>query len=99
MIKAIGDKVVVRLLKREMSKGGILLPVNSADPQGYGKVVSIGEEVRGIDVDNIVVFHVRAGMDMLMEKNVMRTLKRDEIYGILTDEDFAKNLVDMTIKE
>jgi chaperonin GroES len=99
MIQAIGDKIIVKLLKREMSQGGILLPVNSADPQGYGKVISVGEKVESVKKGDVIVFHVRGGMDMLMEKNVMRTISEGEVYGILIDEAFLKNLADMTIKE
>lgn len=105
MIEALGNHIVVKLLRRGKTAGGILLPNNSADPQGYGEVISVGPQIpifeepeKNIKEGDKIVFHIRAGMDMVMEKEILRTLKYDEIYGILTDEDFTNNLQEMTLK-
>jgi co-chaperonin GroES (HSP10) len=86
-------------MRRAQTAGGIVIPSNIPDPQAYGKVISIGEDAdnKSIVEGDIVVCHKNAGMDMVMEKNLMRTLKYDEIYGVLTDEDFKKNLEEMVI--
>jgi len=92
-------------MRRNQTSGGIILPNNSADPQGYGKVLSIGPEVptwpddskKNLAIGDIIVFHIRAGMDLLMDKEILRTLKYDEIYGILRNEEFAANLEEFTI--
>ena len=97
--------IVVRLLRRGQTAGGIVLPGNAADPQGYGEVLSVGPEVptwkdqpeKNIKEGEKIVFHVRAGMDMIMEKEILRTLKYDEVYGILTSEEFIDNLEEMTL--
>jgi co-chaperonin GroES (HSP10) len=97
--------VVVKLLRREKTAGGIVLPGNSADPQGYGEVISVGpmvprykdEPEKNLEPGEKIVFHIRAGMDMVMESEILRCLKYDEIYGILTNEDFIDNLVEMTL--
>ena len=90
---------MVLLMRRAKSAGGIVIPSNIADPQAYGKVMSIGEDAvnKSIKVGDIIVCHINAGMDMIMEKNLMRTLKYDEIYGILKDKGFEKNLEEMVI--
>jgi co-chaperonin GroES (HSP10) len=88
-----------------MTAGGIVLPGNSADPQGYGEVISVGPEIprykdtpeKNLDPGDKVVFHIRGGMDLVMENEVLRCLKYDEVYGILTNEDFIANLVEMTL--
>jgi hypothetical protein len=57
----------------------------------------IPEEV--IKVGDILVMHINAGMDMVMEKHLMRTLKFEEVYGVLEDKDFEKNLEEMIINQ
>ncbi len=85
-------------MRRAQTAGGIVIPGNIADPQAYGKVISVGEDVPdAVKKDDIIVMHLNAGMDMVMEKQLMRTLKYDEIYGVLQDKDFEKNLEDMVI--
>ena len=105
MIEALGSMIIVKLLRREMTAGGIVLPGNSADPQGYGEVLSVGPEVptyadtpeKNLKEGDKIVFHIRAGMDMVMEREILRCLKYDEVYGILTNEDFIGNLSEMTL--
>jgi len=105
MIEALGDKVLVKLLRREKTAGGIVLPGNSADPQGYGEVISLGPDVpqykdtpeKNLKEGEKIVFHIRAGMDMVMESEILRILPYNEIYGILTNEDFVANLSEMTL--
>ena len=89
--------IIVKLLRRNQTTGGIVLPSNSADPQGYGEILSIGPEIpkfdepeKNIKEGDKIVFHIRAGMDMVMEKEILRCLKYNEVYGILTNEDAMK---------
>ncbi|MHA1817330.1 MAG: co-chaperone GroES [Candidatus Heimdallarchaeaceae archaeon] len=105
MIEALGTKVVVKLLRRNKTQGGIVLPNNSADPQGYGEVISVGTAIptfpdapeKNLEPGEKIVFHIRAGMDLVMENEILRCLNYDEIYGILTNEDFIDNLEEMTL--
>ncbi len=97
--------VIVKLLRREKTLGGIVLPGNSADPQGYGEIISVGPEAptykdtpeRNLKVGDKIVFHIQAGMDMVMEQEILRCMKYNEIYGIITNEEFANNLSEMTL--
>ena len=88
MINAIEDKILVETLRREMSEGGIILPNGAQDPQAYGKVLSVGikAENKGFKVGDILVCHVRGGMDSIINYKLLKILKLDEVYGVLTDE-------------
>jgi co-chaperonin GroES (HSP10) len=105
MIEAVGDKVLVKLLRREQTQGGIVLPGNSADPQGYGEVLSVGPEVptykdtpeKNIKEGDVLVFHTHAGKDLVMEGEILRIVTIFDVYGILTNEDFIANLSEMTL--
>ena len=96
MIKAIGDKIIVELMRRVQTKGGIIIPDAVGEPQGYGLVQSLGEDVENLKIGDVLVFHPRAGMDMLLGKKILKTLKYEEVYGIL-DEDQREELVTMEI--
>lgn len=100
MIRAVADKIIVVLMRRTQTAGGIVIPSNIPDPQAYGKVISVGEDVPAnkIKKDVILVMHLNAGMDMIMERSLMRTLKYEEVYGVLEDKEFEKNLEIMVIQ-
>jgi len=87
MIKAVADKIIVREMKREKTSGGIVLPSTGVDPQGYGKVVSVGEAVdtSRIKEGAIVIFHVNGGMVIVIENEIYKCLAYGEIYGVLSD--------------
>lgn len=99
MIKAVDDKVIVEEMKRTQSEGGIILPENASDPQAYGKVLSLGDDVKDkqIKEGDIIVCHVRGGQAMLMGRHLLRVLKYDEIYGILDNKEIEETLVSMEI--
>ena len=97
--------MLVKLLRREKTQGGIVLPGNSADPQGYGEVLSVGPEVptydetpeKNIKEGDVIVFHTHAGKDLVMEGQILRIITIFDIYGILTNEDYIENLSEMTL--
>lgn len=81
-------------MRATKTSSGLLLP-NSSDPQGYGRVITVGELiVEGTNIKEgiILVFHPGAGMDMLMESRILKVLKYEELYGILTNEEVIKTL-------
>ena len=97
MIQAINDKIVVDVLMPTKTKGGLILPTNRVDPQSYGKVVSVGDEITNISVGDIIVFHPNSGMAMLMKDKLMKVLGKPEIYGILLDEEVKETLETLTV--
>jgi co-chaperonin GroES (HSP10) len=87
MIQAIGTKIVVEVLIKTKTRGGILIPTNViAEPQSYGKVLSVGEDVKNVKVDDTIVFHPNAGLAMTFNKIIYKVLENGEVYGILSDE-------------
>jgi len=87
VIQAVNDKIVVEVIMQEkVTSGGIILPVNvDKDPQGYGEVLSIGEEVENIKVGDIIIFHKSGGMAIIIDKKIMKVLTNKEIYGIVKE--------------
>lgn len=92
-LQAIVDKVVVQLMKREKSKGGLIIPDSVQEPQSYGVVVSIGEKVVApLEVGDVLVFHPNAGMAMLIEGKIMKTIMENELYAIVRDKEILDSL-------
>lgn len=86
-IQAINDHVVVEeLIKTEdKTDAGIIIPQTiKMEPQKYGKVLSIGEKVTNIKINDIIVFHQSGGQAVIIDGTIQRILKNDEIYGILS---------------
>lgn len=93
MIKAIVDKIVVQEMKRERSKGGLIIPDAVQEPQSFGRVVSIGEKVEApIELDQVLVFHNNGGMSMLIEGKFYRVLMEGEVYGIVESDEIIEQL-------
>lgn len=87
ILQGVKDKIIVEILEKEnKSEGGIFLPETAQlEPQMYGKVISIGEDVGEISVDDVLAFNERAGMDLTFEQKKMKCIKEDEVYAILKE--------------
>lgn len=101
MIKAINNKIIVEYLKPSQTISGLIIPEGSQEPQGYGRVLSVGEEIKNIRKGIILVFHVRAGMDMILGSKVYKCVNAEEVYGELTDKKILKTLepLDLEMKK
>jgi len=98
MVEAVKDKIIVEVLRRSMTGGGIIAPTSAViDPQGYGKVISIGEDVIKIKVDDILFFHLNGGMDVVINNKILKVLKYDEVYGKVTDKNLISQLDSMEL--
>jgi chaperonin GroES len=89
LIQAIKDKVLVKVLKEETTtKGGLIVPGTiRKDPQKYGTVISVGQDVRHIGLDVTLVFHERGGQVILIDEEEYRILNEAEIYGVVVNKD------------
>ncbi len=92
MIDAISDKIILESLRVGQTKEGLIIPDTVAEPQGYGKVISFGEEVSGVKKGDILVYHVRAGMDAVLGGKLLKVIKFEEVYGKLADVETKKKL-------
>ena len=99
MIQAISDKIVVESMRVGKTEAGIIIPDSGSDSVGYGKIISIGDDIPKtiVTVGNILVFHPRAGMDNLINETLLKVLKYEEVYGILTDKDIINTLTPIVI--
>ncbi len=98
MIKAINDKIIIEYLKPTKTTSGLIIPDAVQEPQGYGKVLSYGEEVKNLRKGIILVFHARAGMDMILGTKVYKCIKAEEVYGELTDKAILKSLEPLNLE-
>ena len=87
LIQAVKDKVIVEVMKQEeKTSGGIIVPDNvQKDPQLFTKVISVGADVKEINVGDNVLCHRSGGMDIVVDRTIYKVLKDEEVYGILKD--------------
>lgn len=97
MIKAIKDKVVAILMTRDKTSSGIIIPDSVQEAQAFCKVLSVGEDVTAIKVNNIIVAHIRGGMDVVIDREIIKVLKEEEIYGVLTDRKTLSTLKEIEL--
>lgn len=84
-IIAIGENIVVEVMKKEdKTEGGIIIP-DTADPESFlrGKVISVGKDVTDVEKNDIIAFSKHGGQSMLSERKIYQVLKYGEVYCIL----------------
>jgi len=98
MIQAVTDKIVLESMRVTKSKHGIIIPDTGSDTQGYGRVLSVGDEVpKCFEIGQILVYHPRAGMDTIMDESMLKIVKHEEVWGVLINEDFISTLEPIVI--
>jgi len=100
MIKAIEDKIIVSEMKRSQTKAGIIIPSTAVDPQAYGKILSIGHEVkeRGqLKIGDIIVYNKMGGQAIAMDNQMLCCVLYAEIYGILENENIFSELEEIKL--
>lgn len=58
MVKAVMDRVFIRLDKQEKTEGGIIITETAEAPRIIGIVESVGDKVTSVKVGDKVLFHV-----------------------------------------
>ncbi|MFW9871525.1 MAG: hypothetical protein ACFFG0_00275 [Candidatus Thorarchaeota archaeon] len=97
MIQAVQDKIVGIMLMRKKTASGIIIPDSYQEPQAFVKVISVGSDVTSVKVGDIVVSHIRSGMDVVFDRELVKVLKEEEVYGILTDKEMLSTLVEIKL--
>lgn len=87
-MQAVKDKIIVEMIEKEnKTPGGIVLPETaSLEPQAYGNVVSVGADVKEIDVGDVLAFNERAGMDITFEGKKLKCMADAEVYSIIKQQ-------------
>jgi len=90
-LEAVKDKIIVELdiPLESKTESGLFIPETAVnEPQKYGKVVSIGEEVSyrdKLNIGDIISFHGRAGQDIILNRKIFKVLLEGEVYGIIKE--------------
>ncbi|OGE84982.1 MAG: co-chaperone GroES [Candidatus Doudnabacteria bacterium RIFCSPHIGHO2_02_FULL_46_11] len=87
-IKPLGSRVLVKPLKQEEIKGGIILPDTAEkERKEQGEVVAIGagEDVQklGLAVGNKVLFGKYSGEEIKMDDQDYRFLNHDDVLAVI----------------
>jgi len=88
-IQAINDHVIVEVVvpAENTSEGGIFLPGTvEMEPQRYGNVISVGPDISDIKVGDVIAFAKFGGQDIILNRVVIKVLKKAEIYGVISEE-------------
>jgi len=56
-MKAVMDRVLIKLADKEKQEGNVLLPENFEKTQTVGTVLSVGPDVHAVNVGEKVLFH------------------------------------------
>lgn len=85
VMKAVKDKVFVKVLKEveQTTQGGLIVPGTvKKEPQKYGDVLSVGNDVKEIIIGDQIMFHDRGGQTIMINGEEYRILSENEIYGV-----------------
>jgi len=86
-LKAVNDHIIGEIIKEDkMTDSGIIIPENVNPPYKYVKVISVGEEVKTISPDDLIICHSNGGQDIMFDDKIMKVLKLPEVYGIVIDK-------------
>ena len=86
-MKAIGRNLII-LIEKEgttKTKGGLLLSENQKNDLRYRKaiVVSVGNEVSGIEENDEIFFDRHAGHKIEFEKNIYHVIKSQDVVVVV----------------
>ena len=85
MVKAIMDRVFIRLdEKKKKTEGGIILTDDAEEERNIGIVESIGEKVKSVKVGDKVLFHKFDDLPTY-DPNVV-VVREYSLLGIMNDE-------------
>lgn len=87
MIKPLRDNVVIRKLKEEETKSGIIIPSTTKDKPQFAEVVAVGSGTKDIQMHvqegDKVLFSKYAGIGMKVENEELTMIKQADIIAIV----------------
>lgn len=83
MVKAVMDRVFIRLEEEKTTKGGIIMVESVDNPRTIGVVESIGSDVKCVNVGDKVLFHVFDELPTY-DKDVV-VVRENSILGVFED--------------
>lgn len=86
-IRPLGDRVVVKVVKNEMTSGGIVLPDTAQEKPQLGEVIAVGNG-RLLDSGERAKMEVQTGNKILFAKYAGTEVKLDgEEYLVISEKD------------
>ncbi len=93
IVEAVQDRIILKKLMRTKTQGGLILPDNAIlDPQLYGKVESMGPDVKGVEVGDVLCYHQQAARVAVFKSQEYHVVVFGEIYGKVVDEGMISEL-------
>ena len=84
MIRAIGERVVIRPVEREtMSPGGLYLPNAGEKRPDQGVVVSVGGKVEDVKSGDFVLFSKYGADEIKYAGETLFVVKADNVYAVV----------------
>ena len=86
-MKAVGRNLIIKIKKEgtTKTKGGLLLAETQREDIRYveASVVSVGEEIAGIKINDTIYFDRHAGHKIEIDKKAYRVIKGQDIVVVL----------------
>lgn len=97
--KPLGDRVAVKRIEEETTKGGIIIPDTAKEKPVQGKVLAVGTGSRDengklvpveVSVGDTVVFNKWAGTEFKLDGEEVVIMKESDILGVLVESGSSK---------
>lgn len=85
---AVRNKIIVELdiTVESKTESGLFIPETATGtPQKYGKVISVGQDVKEVSVGDTIMFLPKMGMDIIVDRKIYKVLCFEDIYGIVRE--------------
>lgn len=83
-MKTVKDKIVVKVEIKEKTASGIIISDSVNEKIQKGKVISIGNEVKEIVINDIVVFNKYSGVEIEIDDQKYTVLKDSDVFVVLS---------------
>ena len=83
-MKTVKDKIVVKVEIKEKTASDIIIPDSVNEKIQKGKVISIGNEVKEIVINDIVVFNKYSGVEIEIDDQKYTVLKDSDVFVVLS---------------
>ena len=83
-MKTVKDKIVVKVEIKEKTASGIIIPDSVNEKIQKGKVISIGNEVKEIAINDVVVFNKYSGVEIEIDDQKYTVLKDSDVFVVLS---------------
>ena len=92
--KPLHDRVLIRRIVEEVTKGGIIIPDTAKEKPSKGKILAVGSgkvgengEIKPLDVKagDTVLFGKYAGTDVRVDDEELVVMREEDIMGIIED--------------